>query len=145
MCPYLGRCCGTAVGVGLAHSILGERFILIRLFRRDLPRLFGTDLWTKRILRFAWHVTTIAWFGFAAVLVVLASNTESPGPAIGWVVAVTYVMSAVLIAVPRGSAIRRGRCSSSSLHWFGSVSDLPSGRRIWSRPSAAEDEAISVW
>ena len=28
--------------LGLGHSILGERYILIRLFRRqDLPKLFG--------------------------------------------------------------------------------------------------------
>lgn len=31
-----------AAGLGLAHSILGEKYILIRLFRRtDLPKLFG--------------------------------------------------------------------------------------------------------
>ncbi len=28
--------------LGFAHYILGERYILIRLFRRDLPKLFGT-------------------------------------------------------------------------------------------------------
>ncbi len=28
--------------IGVVHSILGERYILIRLFRRDnLPKLFG--------------------------------------------------------------------------------------------------------
>ena len=28
--------------VGLAHSVLGERFVLMRLFRRtELPKLFG--------------------------------------------------------------------------------------------------------
>jgi hypothetical protein len=35
--------------VGLAHSCLGERAILIRLFRRpNLPRLFGSDVFTRR-------------------------------------------------------------------------------------------------
>ena len=30
--------------IGLAHSILGERYILVRLFRRDnLPKLLGSD------------------------------------------------------------------------------------------------------
>lgn len=59
--------------VGLAHSYLGERYILIRLFRRnDLPEIFGSSEFTSRTLRFAWHITTVAWLGFAAILVQLA-------------------------------------------------------------------------
>jgi len=46
--------------LGAAHSVLGERYILIRLFRRsDLPKLFGSDTFTRRTLRFAWHLTTV--------------------------------------------------------------------------------------
>ena len=64
------------VAIGIAHSYLGERYILIRLFRRDdLPKLFGSPEFTKRTLRFAWHLTSIAWWGFAAILV---SLTERP-------------------------------------------------------------------
>ena len=55
--------------VGLAHSLLGERFILTRLFRRDnLPKLFGGTEFTTATLRFAWHLTTIAWWAFAVLL-----------------------------------------------------------------------------
>lgn len=58
-----------AAALGAAHSLLGERYILIRLFRRnDLPKLFGGTEFTIRTLRFAWHITTVAWFGFAALL-----------------------------------------------------------------------------
>ncbi|MDQ3287150.1 MAG: hypothetical protein M3Q42_02605 [Pseudomonadota bacterium] len=54
----------------MAHSLLGEKYILVPLFRRDdLPRLFGDSRFTTRTLRFAWHITTVAWFGFAALLV----------------------------------------------------------------------------
>ena len=61
------------VGIGIAHSILGERYILMRLFRRgDLPRLLGGTEFTRRTLRFAWHVTSIAWWGFAALLLMVA-------------------------------------------------------------------------
>jgi hypothetical protein len=59
------------VAIGAAHSYLGERYILIRLFRlfrRDLPKLFGSDWFTKRTLRFAWHITTVMFWGFAALL-----------------------------------------------------------------------------
>jgi hypothetical protein len=56
--------------LGLAHSYLGERYILVRLFRKDdLPKLFGDTRFTTQTLRFAWHITSIAWFGFAALLV----------------------------------------------------------------------------
>lgn len=53
---------------GAAHSYLGERYILIRLFRReDLPQLFGGAAFTIGTLRFAWHLTTVAWWGFACL------------------------------------------------------------------------------
>jgi hypothetical protein len=55
--------------LGLAHSVLGERFILTRLFKREnLPRLFGGTAFTTQTLRFAWHLTTLLWWGLAALL-----------------------------------------------------------------------------
>lgn len=75
------------VALGLAHSYLGERYLLQRLFRReDLPRLFGSAEFTRRTLRFAWHVTSVAWLGLAAVLVLLARpplSARSLGLAVG--------------------------------------------------------------
>lgn len=54
---------------GIAHSYLGEKYILIRLFSRDhIPKLLGSDEFTKNTLRFAWHITSVTWFGLAAVL-----------------------------------------------------------------------------
>lgn len=62
-----------AFSVGVAHSVLGERYILIRLFRRsDLPQLFGGTEFTTRTLRFAWYLTTIAWWSAAALFFALA-------------------------------------------------------------------------
>ena len=67
-----------AVGIGVAHSWLGERYILIRLFRKNhLPVLFGGTAFTKNTLRFAWHITTIAWVGFAAILIAMAQGPLS--------------------------------------------------------------------
>ena len=60
-----------AILIGLVHSTLGERYILIRLFRQPLPKLFGDDTFTKQTLRFVWHLTTLAWWGFAALLLLL--------------------------------------------------------------------------
>jgi hypothetical protein len=90
---------GLAIALGLVHSYLGERYILIRLFRRsDLPQIFGSDTFTRRTLRFAWHLTTVAWFGVAALLLI-AAGEGGPTVAlarIGEVVAATCVASAVV-------------------------------------------------
>jgi len=54
---------------GVAHSYLGERYILIRLFKRDnLPELFGGTEFTSGTLRFVWHILTIVWWGIAILL-----------------------------------------------------------------------------
>lgn len=66
-----------AVGIGLAHSFLGEKYILIRLFRQPLPHLFGDDRFTRQTLRFAWHLTTVAWFGLAAIMILLQLEDAS--------------------------------------------------------------------
>ncbi len=66
-----------AVLIGAVHSVLGEKYILMRLFRRPLPPLFGNDDFTRRTLRFAWHITTVAWWGFAVILCSLASHSLS--------------------------------------------------------------------
>lgn len=64
--------------IGVIHSVLGERYILIRLFRRDnLPELFGGTEFTIQTLRFAWHITTLAFWGFAAILILLAQDAFS--------------------------------------------------------------------
>lgn len=79
------------ITIGVIHSVLGERYILIRLFRRDnLPKLYGNDTFTKNTLRFAWHITTIAWFGFAALLVFMAQSTL-PSHFIGSIITLTFV------------------------------------------------------
>lgn len=86
--------------IGIAHSYLGERYILLPLSRRpDLPKLFGGSRFTVRTLRFAWHITTIAWWGLAAVLVLLAQPPLSIH-ALGVVVGATFLCTgaAVLVA-----------------------------------------------
>lgn len=88
--------------IGVAHSWLGERYILIRLFRRDLPPLFGSDWFTRRTLRFAWHATTVAWWGIAAVLVVMAGDAD-PRRGVLYAVAATFFVSfAVALVGSRG-------------------------------------------
>ena len=84
------------VAIAAAHSYLGERYILIRLFRREnLPKLRGSDWFTKKTLRFAWHITSVAWLGFAVILVVLAQPSVPPG-SVSRAVAATFLVSAAV-------------------------------------------------
>lgn len=92
-----------AVALGLAHSVLGERYILIRLFRRtDLPRIFGSAGFTRQTLRFAWHITTVAWFGFAALLLQV-SRGEVTASSVAQVIGLTSIASGLLpLVITRG-------------------------------------------
>jgi len=90
-----------AIAIGLAHSVLGERYILIRLFRQpNIPHLFGTDDFTKRTLRFAWHLTTIICFGLAALLFILASfRLDRSGRMLSGAIAATFLACAILALI----------------------------------------------
>ena len=102
---------GLAVLLAVAHSYLGERYILIRLFHRsDLPRLFGGVAFTKHTLRLAWHLTTVAWLGFAAILAGQALRPAAPWRVQGQAIAATFALSGIVALV--GS---RGR----HLSWVG--------------------------
>lgn len=86
-----------ALLIGAAHSYLGERYILIRLFRRpDLPRLFGSDVFTKRTLRYAWHLTTIAWWGAAVLFWALSRGSAHLGVQ---VLSATFLVTAFVTAI----------------------------------------------
>ena len=89
-----------AVLLGVAHSYLGERYILTRLFRRgDLPRLFGGVEFTQQTLRFAWHLTSVAWVGFAGLLAMLASSPHGTGRTQAQVISVTFALSGALALI----------------------------------------------
>lgn len=106
MAPFLYSSAFLLLAIGIAHSWLGERYILIRLFRRsELPPLFGSDAFTRQTLRFAWHITTVAWFGFAGVLIALARAEvrDQPIAIIGAIVAGTFLVTGVIaLAASRG-------------------------------------------
>lgn len=86
--------------LGLAHSVLGERYILIRLFRHDnLPRLLGGTAFTIHTLRFAWHLTTVAWWGMAVLLWRAAAGGAGPTEVLevlGWTMLLSGTLPLVL-------------------------------------------------
>jgi len=97
---------GSAVllfAVGIVHSFLGERYILVRLFKRaDLPKLFGDTTFTTRTLRFAWHITTVAWWGFAAILLLLARQSMTSHQLLLIVGSTFLLTGAITLFISRG-------------------------------------------
>lgn len=74
------------------HSYLGERYTIIRLLRRELPHLFGSDVFTKQVIRFAWHLTSVVWFGLGVYLIALEQSWPSPIR----ILAITFFVSGLL-------------------------------------------------
>lgn len=90
-------------GVGLAHSVLGEKYLLMRLFRRPgLPTLPGSASFAVRTLRFAWHITTVAWWGFAAMLLLAARDALSTGNALRALAVTMLATGATTLIASRG-------------------------------------------
>jgi len=89
--------------VGLAHSVLGERLILMRLFRRpDLPPLFGSSAFTARTLRFAWHLTTVVWWGVGALLLLSAQGALTEQRMLEVIAATTLASGLIALVGSRG-------------------------------------------
>ena len=101
MSPWLVLAACLAVALGVAHSYLGERYLLQRLFRRGpLPPLFGSDTFTRGTLRFAWHLTTVAWWGAAALVWVLGRADGGGSASAGLrVLAVMFLVSGAVAAI----------------------------------------------
>ncbi|NOI29247.1 hypothetical protein [Vibrio coralliilyticus] len=77
------------IAISFIHSYLGERYILMRLFKRDnLPKLFGSDDFTKRTLRFA-------WIGFAAIVFSLTQPEYSQSTVVK-IIAITFAIHCVV-------------------------------------------------
>ena len=89
--------------IGIAHSYLGEKYIIIRLLRYEkLPKLFGDDSFTRLTLRFAWHITTLAWFGFAYLLITLNSGLDLKQTLVSTTAFVFFLSALLSLVFTRG-------------------------------------------
>lgn len=83
--------------LGIAHSILGEVYILRPLQRQaELPRLRGAEFPLSTI-RFAWHVTSLFALGVAVALFQIATGMSIGAivAAIGWTLLACSVLPLV--------------------------------------------------
>ncbi|MES2612148.1 MAG: hypothetical protein V4679_17990 [Pseudomonadota bacterium] len=89
---------------GLAHSVLGERYILMRLLRREdsLPRLLGSTAFTAGTLRFVWHLITVVWWALAWLVFALGNGPLSRDEVLLVIGATSLVSAAFPLYFTRG-------------------------------------------
>jgi len=89
----------------LAHSYLGERYLIGPIIARgDLPRLSRKRPDAAALtLRFAWHITSIAWLGIAAYAVGLTMMNADPIKLFCGIMAITFGIHTLLpLVIGRG-------------------------------------------
>jgi hypothetical protein len=91
--------------VGVMHTVLaewvGERTLVRRITRlRIIDASDSQDLLARRIVRLAWHLTSLTWCGVAAILIYLSfvEQTESL-QAVVRILGATFLLHAVLSLV----------------------------------------------
>lgn len=96
-----------AAAGGIAHSYMGERMILIPLFRGGgLPESpFGGEKFTRDVIRFAWHFFAIVVWSTAALFLLLSAGAVGGGDwTVVRVIAVYWAVFAVVVLI-----LSRGR------------------------------------
>jgi hypothetical protein len=111
-----------AVALGVAHSTLGERLIFPRLLRDEsLPRLRGSVDYARSIVRWAWHLTSLAWAGFAYLLFLIAAGKSPSAVELSRVIAVVFGLTGIIaFATTRGRHVAWPLLALVALaSWFG--------------------------
>src|SRR5688500_15388528 len=89
-----------AVVMGIVHSTLGERLVFPRLFAwADLLRLRGSLEFTRSVLRWAWHLLSLTWLGFAWLLFAIGSGHSPDAVTLARIIAVVFGVSGVIAFV----------------------------------------------
>ncbi len=90
------------------HSILGERRLIGPLLSASQsgPGILQNEL-ARRILRYAWHVTSLSWIAEAAILIIAGTLLPLPqSRLIILVIGVSFlVMALISLALSRGRHI----------------------------------------
>jgi hypothetical protein len=88
--------------LALGHSWLGERLILQPILGlEDLPKLSGSRRGMRKIVRFAWHITSLYFLAIATILFYFSRSTAEP--TVIKIISVTNIVSAMTtLVVSRG-------------------------------------------
>ncbi len=92
-------------GTGIVHSVLGERRLIGPLLTPEKRSgLLENSKFARQVLRFAWHLTTLTLWGFAAILSGLAVSPPGQQTATTLaIMAMICLLCAVYIFVTSGA------------------------------------------
>jgi hypothetical protein len=95
----------TLATLAALHSYIGETRLLQPLLAMpDLPVFQGNMDYTRAVLRWAWHLTSLAWLGVAAIFIAVTQIPFMARALIGDVLACCLGLSAIIVVV-----VTRGR------------------------------------
>ncbi len=120
------------VTLAILHSYLGERRLLGPLLASpDFPKLPLGAKFSKATLRFAWHLTSLAWLAFAYLL--------ATGGCAPWPVAILLAVSGIVTHVAT-----RGRHAAWAVFMLGAVATAwtATDPRAWTEAVAVLGAAV---
>jgi hypothetical protein len=91
-----------SASLAVGHSWLGERLILRPILGLDdLPKLNGSQRGMRKIVRFAWHITSAYFIAVAAILFYFGRTTGDP-TVIKIISMTNFICAVITIIVSRG-------------------------------------------
>jgi hypothetical protein len=91
--------------IGAVHSWLGERRLIGPLLSKEQRcGILAKSAFARGVLRFAWHLTTVAWWGIGLIVAALAfSPIGGQGRLVLGIVAATFLVTGgVILVTSRG-------------------------------------------
>lgn len=87
--------------IGIVHSWLGEvRLIGPLVSPKQRTGMLASSSFARQVLRFAWHLTTLAWWGFAAILAWLAlSPLQDQSRTVLLVIGLTFLITSMVTLI----------------------------------------------
>jgi hypothetical protein len=82
--------------LGIAHSAFGEKLLLIPMAKEKSVDLFKQKPYMVSVMRFAWHITSIAWWGMALIVLDFAQIGD-PSIFSVYALAGTFALTGIII------------------------------------------------
>ncbi|MCO6461717.1 MAG: hypothetical protein J5I59_09950 [Saprospiraceae bacterium] len=102
--PIVHSAASLFIFTAIAHSYLGERYIIARLLskKENLPSIKGSKVFTGDTIRFAWHLTSVAWLTLAVLLLFLGLNKLTPVVALRLIAGSAILSGLISLIIARG-------------------------------------------
>lgn len=89
-----------SITIALVHSFLGEAKVVKPLLALgdEMPKLGGSRRFMGRVIRFGWHLTTVAFIGLGALVISMSREPMQHATALE-IISATFVVSSVAVLI----------------------------------------------